>query len=1096
MKLPDLPAFGSTRSLVLRLLSDTSAEGVPPVGIEVQLRPQNEIYYLRLPVDGRMIRVEGDDMASRHALQDLLHHDVPLLAWIERRMQDKTDRTPLIVVGTRRFTNRQLLDKPLRIHVDRVVVEDLERKMKTPLDLPRVSGWLTEQFILPSSTAESADRFVLWPGQNDQSPFLLVGDRWTLRIARRPGGGWRADRLMKPKGDDGGARCLAEGKVEFGDFPEGADAGAVAELEALRRANAGYLALWQTYEKLEWESISKKAKELGLLNYKLVRRLANGTWEFTLAKVISAEQIPFAHYGEESLAVARNAPDYLTLATPPAPGKQRNSNQPDLRGDCISLQGTRLVLRPDPSSAERSPPKTGCIFLDLTGNSAALIRRSTARERIVSNLTGIPLFGWLEGHPLSSRQGRRHEPLSPAARAHFGPNGPTPRQIEAIDLALNTPDIALIQGPPGTGKTRVIAALLTRIAEIAEKEDRCFDKNLLTSFQHDAVENAAAISGVNGLPAIKFGRKRGVEQSTLVIDTWRHEHRKKLDEALAHLDHRPRRLVLENLRKHRLSYLQAPGSEIGAAMMLDIVSSAARNLLSIKLDQEIQATAARLRRGSAATDELDLLKVAVQGLRTSEAAFSDDGPRAAHRLSERLDEVGKLDDVTDKLLTRAARWQTDDSFEFISEIEGLRNRLLDELATPPPKTRITPVNSDVACLLERAVREVETRIAEMPDEGLDLVLERLREDLNGDPESLKETLGHYTLVLAATCQQAVSKTMLEQLEVGDDFATVVVDEAARANPLDLLIPLSRARRRIILVGDHRQLPHMLELDIERELERSLDEETRDAMKRSLFQRLFEQTKRQQEHDGIKRWVTLNAQYRMHPVLGDFVSRVFYERHGVEEKFTSPSPTENYVHPLTGAYSGKVAAWKHLPLREGLEQHYGKSWRRPVEARWIAVEAKRMLDNHPSLSLGVISFYAAQVACIREEMIPLGLTERDEQGETRINSAYEKTTNARGEPTERLRVGSVDAFQGKEFDIVILSFTRSNSMTAHSLEELRRKLGHLLLENRQCVAMSRQRQLLIIAGDSEMLVAPEVANAAPGLVEFLKLCESKEGVVLL
>ena len=39
---------------------------------------------------------------------------------------------------------------------------------------------------------------------------------------------------------------------------------------------------------------------------------------------------------------------------------------------------------------------------------------------------------------------------------------------------------------------------------------------------------------------------------------------------------------------------------------------------------------------------------------------------------------------------------------------------------------------------------------------------------------------------------------------GIEFDTVVIDEAARANPLDLFVPMAMARRRIILVGDHRQ----------------------------------------------------------------------------------------------------------------------------------------------------------------------------------------------------------------------------------------------------------------------------------------------------
>lgn len=1095
MRFLDLPDFGSTRALLVRVLEPAGAPSLAP-GDEVRIHAVDGDFFLRRPDQEGLIRVEADDTASRHALQDLLHHDVPLLSWVEKVISQKTGAR--LALGTRRFTGRRILEQPLKIHVDRRILEDIARRLRAPdLTAKQATPWLESEFILPPPSAKSKaqHRFILRPGNDDQSPFLMIGESWRLKVGQRPGGGWRAEALIRPKGEPEDARWLVEGTVEFGDFPDGADAGALAELEMLRRSNAGYLALWQSYEKLEWEALHRRAKEFGQLPYTAVRRRANGDWEFALGNAPTEEQVTLARWGETSLAVAGLPPDYLTSPLPVGRGGDRAARPPDLRGDCILLGKTSLVLRPDPNSSGRGTPRNkGCIFLDLSGDSAALARRGAARERIVANLTGVPLFGWLEGHPVGSRAGRHHEALSPEVKRLFGKYAPTPRQIEAIDIALNTPDIAVIQGPPGTGKTRVIAAILTRLAEISEKEDRGSDKNLLTSFQHDAVENAAAVSGVNGLPPIKFGRKRGKEASTLAVDAWRHEHVKKLNDALAHRTHRPRRLVLEELRKRRLAYLQAPGTEAGAAALLEEAASLARDLLSPNLELEMQATATRLRRGDAPDAEVELLRKAAEGLRTSAAAFSDDGPQSAFRLMKRLQEAERLDADTQTLLERASRWDSQSAPPFLPELERLRERVLDQITAAPPKTAVTLLNADVAKLLERAVKEAEAKVATLPDEGLDLVLARLRSDLESNPEALRDTLGRYTVILAATCQQSVGKAMLEHLETGDDFATVVVDEAARANPLDLLIPMSRARRRIILVGDHRQLPHMLEPDVERELERSLTAETKAAMQQSLFERLFEAAKRQQAHDHIKRWVTLDAQYRMHPVLGRFVSRVFYERHGGGERFDSPAPAENYLHPLVGPFGGKVAGWKDLPPALGPEEPHGTSWRRRAEARWIAGEAKRIMDAHPALSVGVISFYAAQVNCILEEMCEIGLVERDRQEGLRISPQYEKTTNERGEPTERLRVGSVDAFQGKEFDVVLLSFTRCNAKPAGTLEDLRRKLGHLLLENRLCVAMSRQRRLLIVAGDRRMIEAPAVAEAAPGLTEFMKLCETEAGVV--
>jgi superfamily I DNA and/or RNA helicase len=154
-----------------------------------------------------------------------------------------------------------------------------------------------------------------------------------------------------------------------------------------------------------------------------------------------------------------------------------------------------------------------------------------------------------------------------------------------------------------------------------------------------------------------------------------------------------------------------------------------------------------------------------------------------------------------------------------------------------------------------------------------------------------------------------------------------------------------------------------------------------------------------------------------------------------------------------------------------------------------------MTDRPDLSVGVVSFYSAQVNEILRQMEPLGMTEQLEDGSLRIHDSWKTTRSDSGRLTERLRVGTVDAFQGKEFDVVLLSMTRSNDLAADQPKLLRRKYGHLMLENRLCVAMSRQKRLLIVVGDSGMLIGEQAAQAVPGLVRFLKLCEGDHGVRL-
>jgi hypothetical protein len=71
--------------------------------------------------------------------------------------------------------------------------------------------------------------------------------------------------------------------------------------------------------------------------------------------------------------------------------------------------------------------------------------------------------------------------------------------------------------------------------------------------------------------------------------------------------------------------------------------------------------------------------------------------------------------------------------------------------------------------------------------------------------------------------------------------------------------------------------------------------------------------------------------------------------------------------------------------------------------------------------------------------------------------------------------------------------------------LNRKFGHLLLPNRMCVALSRQRRLLIVVGDDAMFRQPAIREGivdaadfdhpVPGLPEVLRMCGSDHGILV-
>ena len=99
------------------------------------------------------------------------------------------------------------------------------------------------------------------------------------------------------------------------------------------------------------------------------------------------------------------------------------------------------------------------------------------------------------------------------------------------------------------------------------------------------------------------------------------------------------------------------------------------------------------------------------------------------------------------------------------------------------------------------------------------------------------------------------------------------------------------------------------------------------------------------------------------------------------------------------------------------------------------------------------------------------------------------------------VKTADAFQGMEFDIIFLSAVRTtHSLPRHSAPNNKNTknagmqiFGFLTSENRLCVALSRQKKMLIVVGDGELFGGPEAGQYVPALKNFYDLCR-EEGAV--
>ncbi|MBP8197906.1 MAG: AAA family ATPase [Chromatiaceae bacterium] len=1055
--------------------------------------------------------VEGHGGTDRDTLRELRTGAMHRLCWLAQKTpnQGLPERLTLQI---HEFVGAHNWDQPVQIGIDDRVVEDMRRRRKQLNSVESLVKWLGEHILIHPQEVGGPVRALL-AGSPDavvgrQVAFRLYGMGLAVDVASEPDDRLRVTRVVsvrRPQAD-GDARplYLATGEIAFCDLTLAGQFRGTArdEIAARTRQADSYLRLWRDYNDLERAGILVRAQDYGALPYHRCELRADGVWRFeiddareqgdglrtriaALAEVRSeiqleaGEEIPAAILGVEQVANR---------------GTGRNKR---FIGVWEGYGPRRIDLRPPGELEEdRTPPKSGYLFVSLGGDETRIDRRQKAWDAIRGCTNPMPQLGLLiEGAPTPVRATRRREPFTPAVNKLL--SNPTDRQRQALDIALNTPDIALIQGPPGTGKTRVIAALQARLAdkdEVAEGSGLA-GNTLLTSFQHDAVDNAAAVTKVLGLPAIKIGYRKGAQEGGDWLPTWTRETAEQVRAARAtrgggYSIHR----ALVEVRRLSVLHIEAPGPKDTSLTLLNQVRDLAGDWLPGQMLDRIDALRGRLRSPDEALsladeDRNEALK-AVRGLRTEYVPFFDDGPAAAHRALRRLDRLDgfELDDAARANLGLAANLDPDDSPSqgLLDDLAGLRNALIDRLNRLGKKGAGRAIHADVIDLCGEVVDTLTERARTLPA-GVEMAVDGWLEALEQDPDGLRDTIAHYSMVLAATCQQSVSKDMVDH-KTGEAmvFRSVIVDEAARANPLDLLIPMALAERRIILVGDHRQLPQLLEPDVERHLRATLGADMHQALERSLFERLFRELREREQRDGIKRTITLDTQYRMHPILGGFVSDQFYAPHG--ETLGSGCEAAEFAHQVVLAdqtpLEGQVAAWVQVPRSAGPEDR-GRSKRRLCEAARVARETQAIMAGSPDLSVGVITFYAAQRDAILKAMVgPPGLAEADKDVGYRIRDQLARTRDGR----ERLRVGTVDAFQGKEFDVVLLSLTRSNAIQVSDEASRRRRYGFLLLANRLCVAMSRQRRLLIVVGDIGMARGDEAEQSVPALAAFAKLCE--------
>lgn len=273
------------------------------------------------------------------------------------------------------------------------------------------------------------------------------------------------------------------------------------------------------------------------------------------------------------------------------------------------------------------------------------------------------------------------------------------------------------------------------------------------------------------------------------------------------------------------------------------------------------------------------------------------------------------------------------------------------------------------------------------------------------------------------------------------FDWVIIDEAGRAAPSELAVAM-QAGHRILLVGDHRQLPPTFSEEVKDAICQRFSVDDDSQMFSSDFERIFD------SEYGKKAGVSLRSQYRMAPVIGELVSSCFYN----DELDTGRGDPPEYYDLLPEPLTKQVTWIDTSPLGE---RSYEQVSDDGVE-RWNQTEA-RVVMNLLRQIIESDEFMTFLQEDLQPQEPPIGIICMYGRQRQIIDQLKAEATWL-GDARRLVKVDTVDSYQGKENRIIILSTVRNNGA---------QRPGFLSSPNRVNVAMSRAMERLFIVGATKM-----------------------------
>jgi len=400
---------------------------------------------------------------------------------------------------------------------------------------------------------------------------------------------------------------------------------------------------------------------------------------------------------------------------------------------------------------------------------------------------------------------------------------------------------------------------------------------------------------------------------------------------------------------------------------------------------------------------------------------------------------------------------------------------------------------------DNAIREWIENVKEKcsGEEKFSVAVGKWKAGLDRHDTELKNIFGkcyfRYVNVLAATCSECGSRHFGETYQdmfqnsaekpAEPEFDIVIMDEASKATPPELVLPLTLGRK-VIIIGDHKQLPPMMD---EQEFSEALETVgskaliqhwTRDDYKVSQFEKLFK--------NAPKNLVaSLDTQFRMHEQIMNCISQFYTDQPELENGLICGIRDQMNIPDLKVKASrwhglryppfidtGIHAIWVNV---ESPEHRVGTSFENEgeLEAIYLVLallkrctgfeEYNSSFSRDEEKEIGIITYYMPQMNRIKNLLYP-SLSKQD----------WRRFENLKLENKFQIpfRINTVDRFQGMERNIVIISTVRSHQQIR---EENGRKiitgnnrypqaLGFAKELQRVNVGFSRAKRLLIVVGN--------------------------------